>query len=82
MSADKMCDMAIDLGVPWWAAEELLPELNQGHIEKIKNKSDRNKEIKFLCGIFPELKNKIKYRYEKSSKSDRSMFKESRGTPY
>lgn len=75
LDLDKFCQLAIDKGVPWWAAEEIIPEFKKRHIERIESCADQQKEIRYLCKVFPELKHKIKYRYEKKFKSDRSLFK-------
>lgn len=73
---DSLCDLSIKKGVPWWCAEELF-NLKDHHIEKIKNNSVRKREIKYLSKVFPELKHKLRYRYESERKErpDRSMFK-------
>ncbi len=72
-----MTKEAINGGVPAWAAEEIYPGFSDNQLKLIDQHMDRKKEMKFLTWVFPELKHKIKYRYEKyeNKNSDRSLFK-------
>lgn len=69
--SNKLCDLAINQGLPPWAAECL--GFSESHVKKIENSRNVKKEKKYLCWLFPELKHRINYRYE--IKSKRSNFK-------
>jgi len=74
---EHMVNVAVKKQIPLWIAEEIIPSINNEQSKRITEAATRFGEVDYLCKIFPELKNKIKYRYETPrEKSDRTMFRD------
>ena len=77
MPQPSLIDIAIDQGVPLWAAEALIGPINNTDAKRFDNIKNTD-SIKYLSYVFPELKSKLQYHYEGQHriKTNRTMFRD------
>ena len=75
---ESVASLAIGKNIPLWIVEEMCCGLSDRQKSEIEKSSTLKGECDYLSFVFPELKHKIKYRYEGANKdkSSRSKFRD------
>jgi len=76
---DKLLNMAVKKGAPWWYAKVVFDnEISSDQLEYIEKNTTEEQNAKFMCKIFPEIANKIRYKYlrkKPDNSKDKDKFK-------
>lgn len=72
---DRMVNLAIKKGCPSWWAELAVEGFSKKQLEKIRDNTTEEQNLKFIGKMIPELRNKIRYRYRKWEPKERSVIR-------